>query len=102
MRLRQGGAVILARRDSSTLVMRPSACSSARILRSMESSLWCSKDVPEIIFRCALYSHSLVGAIIFLQPLPDWASRNVAGSGLRERVATSGLDRGIWALDLCH
>ena len=41
---RQGGAVILARRDNSTLVMRPSACNSARMRRSMASSFRFSKQ----------------------------------------------------------
>src|SRR6185437_11772004 len=56
MRRRQGGAVILARRDNSTLVIRPSVCSSLRMRKSMASSLRFSKTAPPQ--RCSTRSRN--------------------------------------------
>ncbi len=64
MRLRHGGAVIFARRDNSTLVMRPSACNSLRMRRSMASSLRFSKRVSHHV---RFYAFVTGDAIIFLE-----------------------------------
>src|SRR5262249_13081289 len=47
MRRRHGGAEMPTRLASSTLVMRPSSCSSLRILRSMASRRAGTNDAPK-------------------------------------------------------
>src|SRR5579872_4832064 len=86
-RRRQGGAEIPARRASSTLVMRPSACNSARMRRSMASS---SGGSP-LGFFMRWVARGAAGAFLSVTfPGTAWRANDMAGDDGRKWAPKGG------------
>src|SRR5215510_1054247 len=87
-RRRQGGAEMPTRLASSTLVMRPSACSSLRIFRSIESR----RAGTGFTFGHLTAEHSYREIIFRERILRGWAypSPKVVGEGLRILHSSAG------------